>query len=201
LGSPEHFDFDDEEVLIDELGDGRSTGARVLTMNSPLLRAARRELRWFHVDLHGRVPTVSAAPRQDVIAASQIAGWLRGLEPHQRGALVVRYDGRRWPVRLARQFGGFTSLVVRRMAMQRRREATETVAQAERSAVRQLLAQVAAAHAPSDVTPGAFPTDAATELRRLRRAAQLHMRHAETAYLQARGLAPCVAPSRSPEDT
>jgi hypothetical protein len=156
----------------------------------------RRELRWFYVRMRGRVPAVGDAPAREVVAASRIAGWLSELWPMHRGAFVVRYDGRRWPVRLLRKFGGLTSVAVRFAAMGRRRGPTETLAESEQAAVAQLLADIAAAARPPDLTPrGALAMKKARKLRRLQRAAQVYVRQAERAYFEARAGAPCAVPS------
>jgi hypothetical protein len=223
LASPEGtFDFDGDEESLDEFEQGSTLRPHVLAMNDPVLRAARRELRWFHSEMHGRVPAVGEAKAHEVAAASRIAGWLSELQPRRRGAFVVRYDGRRWPARITREFGGLTSVVVRFAAMRRQRGPTETLAEAERAAVTELLADIAAASRLPDFTlPGhvgghrqphshpkplpqptpAFAMDPATKLRRLRRAAQNYVRRAEFAYLDARGDARCAvnfASLRSP---
>jgi hypothetical protein len=158
------------------------------------LSAARRELRWFHLQAHGRVPAHGEAPRSDVVAASRIARWLSELQPSHRGAFVVRYDGRRWPARLVRELGGLTSVVVRFGAMARRRGPGETLAEAEEAVVQRLLADIAALGGPPDLTPGgAIVTDATRrELQRFRRAARNYVRRAERAYLEARGDEPCA---------
>jgi hypothetical protein len=136
--------------------------------------------------------------------------------PRHRGAFVVRFDGRRWPARMTREFGGLTSVVVRFAAMQRQRGPTETLAEAEQAAVTELLADIAAARRSPDFTPpghmgghpqpfpqplpqpaGAFAMDPATKLRRLQRAAQNYVRRAEFAYLDARGQARCAAAPRA----
>jgi hypothetical protein len=201
LALPEDiFDQDDADMSLNELGPGSTASASPLVMNDPVLRAARRELRWFHSVLHGRVPTVGDVPADEVAAASRIAGWLSGLEPVHRGAFLVRYDGRRWPVRLTKQFGGLTSVVVRHAAMRRPRGPTETIAQAEHAAVRDLLALIVEAHRPPGLNrPGPSPSAHRKELGSLRRGAQNYVRRAESAYLDARGMAPCAELSRSRE--
>jgi hypothetical protein len=143
--------------------------------------------------MRGRVPAVCDAPAADVAAASQIAGWLSQLLPPHRGAFVLRYDERRWPVRLVRQFGGLTSVAVRFAASRRRRGPTETLAQAEEAAVAELLADVAVARSTGCTKRGVM--DSATKLRLLQRAAQSYVREAELAYFTARGGAPCAVPS------
>jgi len=206
LASPEHtFDFDGDDESLDGLEQGSTVRPSVLAMNDPVLRAARRELRWFHSEMHGRVPAAFEASAHEVAAASRIAGWLSDLEPRHRGAFVVRYDGRRWPARLTREFGGLTSVVVRFAAMQRQRGPTETLAEAERAAVTELLADIAAASQPLDVTRcETAAMDPAKKLRRLQRATQNYVRRAELAYLDARGHARCAvhfASLRSPPRT
>jgi hypothetical protein len=210
LASPEDtFDFDgDDDDSPGELALGSMVQPSVLPMNDPVLRAARRELRWFHSEMHGRVPAVGEAPAHEVAAASRIAGWLSELLPKHRGAFVVRYDGRRWPARMTREFGGLTSVVVRFAAMHRQRGTTETLAEAEQAAVTELLADIAAASRPPDFAPRrhlgghakppvAFAMDPAKKLRRLQRAAQNYVRRAELAYLDARGHVRCVAAPRA----
>jgi hypothetical protein len=149
--------------------------------------------------MNGRVPAVGEALAQEIAAASRIAGWLTELEPRHRGAFVVRYDGRRWPARITREFGGLTSVVVRLAAMQRPRGPTQTLAEAERAAVAELLADIAAASRPLDVTRCETAMDPAKKLRRLQRATKNYVRRAELAYLDARGHARCVVPSRARE--
>jgi hypothetical protein len=216
LALPEDtFDFDEDDESKGEF-EGSTVRPSALAMNDPVLRAARRELRWFHLEMHGRVPAVGKAPAEHVAATSRIAGWLSELQPRHRGAFVVRYDGRRWPARMTREFGGLTSVVVRFAAMRRQRGPTETLAEAEQAAMTELLADIAAAsRAPDFTLPGhvgehrkslhqptpAFATDPATKLRRLRRAAQNYVRRAEFAYLDVRGHARCAvhfASLRSP---
>jgi hypothetical protein len=188
LASPEDtFDFDGDVESLDEIEQGSTVRPGVLAMNDPVLRAARRELRWFYTEMHARVPAACEAKVLEVAAASRIAGWLTELEPRHRGAFVVRYDGRRWPARITREFSGLTSVVVRLAAMQRQRGPTETLAEAERAAVTELLADIAAAVA----------MDPAKKHRRLRRAAQNYVRRAEFAYLDARGHARCAVPPRA----
>jgi hypothetical protein len=196
LASPEdtfELDCGDEslEPIAFELGGaGRARGWQ---LPFPLLR---RELRWFYIQMHGRVPAVGEAPARELAAASRIAGWLSDLLPTHRGAFVVRYDGRRWPARLTRQFGGLTSVVVRFAAMRRKRGPTETLAEAEQAAVAELLADIVAAAHPVDFTPrGALAMDGKKKLRRLRLAAQRYVRQAECAYFDARGGAPCTIPA------
>ncbi len=156
----------------------------------------RMELRWFYVRMGGRVLVVGAAPAPMVAAASQIAGWLSELLPQHRGAFVLRYDGRRWPVRLVRRFGGLTSVVVRFAAMRRPRGPTETLAEAEQAAVAELLADIAAAAGPADSTRcRALALESARKLRLLRRAARSYVRGAEYAYWRSRAGAPCAVPS------
>jgi hypothetical protein len=192
LASPEdRFEFDGDDESLDELEQGSTDRPSVLAMNDPVLRAARREIRWFHSEMHGRVPAAGEAPADQVSAASRIAGWLSELEPSHRGAFVVRYDGRRWPARIQREFGGITSVVVRFTAMQRERGLTETITEAEQAAVTDLLADIAAASRPLDVTRReTVAMDPAKKLRRLRRAAQSYVWQAESAYLAARRRAP-----------
>jgi hypothetical protein len=196
LASPEDtFDFDGDDTSLDALEQGSTVRPSVLAMNDPVLRAARRELRWFYTEMHARVPAVGEASAQEVAAASRIAGWLTKLESGHRGAFVVRYDGRRWPARITREFSGLTSVVVRRAAVQRQRGPTETLADAERGAVTELLADIAAASRPLDIARcKTVAIDPASKLRRLRRAAQNHVRRAELAYLDARGHARCAVP-------
>jgi hypothetical protein len=220
LASPEDtFDFDGDDEWKGELDPGSTVRPRDLTMNDPILRAARRELRWFQGEMQGRVPAVGKASAEQVAAASRIAAWLSELQPRHRGAFVVRYDGRRWPARMTREFGGLTSVVVRFAAMRRQRGPTETLAEAEQAAVSELLSDVALASCPPDFTlprhvgghrkslhppTPAFAMDPATKLRRLQRAAQNYVRRAELAYLDARGNAPCAvhfASLRSPPRT
>jgi hypothetical protein len=146
LASPEDtFDFDRDEDSLDELEQGSPVRRSVLAMNDPVLRAARRELRWFHTEMKGRVPSAFEAPADEVAAGSRIAGWLSQLEPRHRGAFVLRYNGKRWPARITREFGGLTGVVVRCAAMQRQRGPTETLVEAERAAVVELLTDIAAA--------------------------------------------------------
>jgi hypothetical protein len=195
LGSPEDiFDLDGEGMLIDPAGPELASRGSAAERRVPLVYTVRRELRWFYVNMHGRVPAVGEARAHKVAAASRIAGWLSELEPKHRGAFVVCYDGRRWPVRLVRRFGWLTSVVVRIAAMGRHRGPTETVADAEQAAVTELLADIVAARRPFE---GA-PCEAATvRLDRLQRAARGSVRRAEFAYADARGVAPCAAPPRS----
>jgi hypothetical protein len=197
LSSPEDtFDGDDE--WLDEIEQGATVRPRVWAMNDPGLRAARQELRWFYTEMHARVPATFEAKVLEVAAASRIAGWLTELEPRHRGAFVVRYDGRRWPARMTREFSGLTSVVVRLAAMQRQRGPTETLAEAERAAVTELLADLAAASRPLDVTRcETVAMDPAKKLRRLQRAARNYVRRAELAYLDARGHARCAVPPRA----
>jgi hypothetical protein len=163
-------------------------------------RAGRRELRWFYTRMRGRVPAVGEAPPREVAAAARIGRWLSELAPNHRGAFVLRYDGRRWPARLLREFGGLTSILVRFSAMRRPRGPTETVAEAEEAAVAELLLDIAAAGRPVDFTPsGAVAMERRKKLRRLRRAAHNYVRRAEHAYFDERGGAPCVLPGHSRE--
>ncbi len=121
----------------------------------------------------GRVPAVVDAPARDVAAASRIAGWLSELLPRHRGAFFVRYDGRRWPVRLLRKFGALTSVVVRFAVMQREWGPTETMAEIEQAVVAELLADIAATARPVDITAaggGLAATEATRKLRSLQRA-------------------------------
>jgi hypothetical protein len=200
LASPEDtFDLDGDDELRGALEQGSTVRPNALAMNDPVLRAARRELRWFYTEMHARVPAAFEARVLEVAAASRIAGWLTELEPRHRGAFVVRYDGRRWPARITREFGGLTSVVVRLAAMQRPRGPTQTLAEAERAAVAELLADIAAASRPLDVTRCETAMDPAKKLRRLQRATKNYVRRAELAYLDARGHARCVVPSRARE--
>jgi hypothetical protein len=199
LASPEDtFDLDGDDELRGALEQGSTVRPNALAMNDPVLRAARRELRWFYTEMHARVPAAFEARVLEVAAASRIAGWLTELEPRHRGAFVVRYDGRRWPARITREFSGLTSVVVRLAAMQRQRGPTETLAEAERAAVTELLADTAAARRPRNVTRcETVAMDPAKKLRRLRRAAQNYVRRAELAYLDARGHTGCAVPPRT----
>jgi hypothetical protein len=195
LASSDAFDFDGDDTPID--GDDLDLGLTVHPSEGrlpyPLLR---RELRWFYVRMRGRVPAVGEAPARDGAAASRIAGWLSELHPGDRGAFFLRYDGRTWPVRLVRQFGGLTSVVVRFATMRRRRGPKETVAEAERAAVAELLEDIAEASRPLDLQRrGALAKDPRRKLARLRRGAHAYVRTAEEAYFEARGDAPCAVPS------
>ena len=195
MRSEDGFDFDGANELHDlvvfELG-----GARRAPSGQLPFALLRRELRWFYVQMHACVPVVGEAPEREVAAASRIAGWLSEVLPVHRGAFVLRYDGRRWPVRLTRQFGGLTGVVVRFAAMRRRRGPTETLAEAEQAGVAELLADVAATkHAVDFTRRGELAMDSATKLRRLQRAAQHYVLQAEGAYCDARGGAPCAVPS------
>ena len=196
MGSPENtFDLDgvDDSALAVENELRPATRPFASELPFALLR---RELRWFYVRMRGRVPVVGEAPAREVVAASRIAGWLSDLQPSHRGAFVLRYDGRRRPVRLLRQFGGLTSVVVRFATMRRFRGPTETLAEAEQAAVAALLAHVAAAARPAGLTRGgAVVIDRTRKLRLLRRAALRHVREAERAYFDVRGGAPCAVPS------
>jgi hypothetical protein len=187
------FEYEDESTLGRELALGQTPRPRGSQVPFALLRT---ELRWFYVRMGARVPVVGAAPAPWVVAGSQIAGWLSELLPRHRGAFVLRYDGRRWPVRLVRRFGGLTSVVVRIAAMRRQRGPTETVAEAEQAAVAELLADVSSAAHPADFTRrGALAMDSARKLRLLHRDARSYVREAEYAYCQARRGAPCAVPS------
>jgi hypothetical protein len=187
------FDGDDESLFPAAFELGGAGRPSTWQLPFPLLR---RELRWFYTEMHGRVPSVGEAPARAVAAASRIAGWLSELLPTHRGAFFLRYDGRRWPVRLTRKFGGLTSVVVRFAAMRRKRGPTETLAEAEQAAVAELLADIVAAAHPVDFTPrGALAIDSKKKLRRLRLAAQHYVRQAEYAYFDARGGAPCAVPA------
>jgi hypothetical protein len=201
LASPEDmFNFEGEDASQGALEQGSTAHPSVLAMNDPIRRAARRELGWFYTQMRGRVPVVGTAPAHVVAAASRIAGWLSELAPIHRGAFVVRYDGRRWPVRIIRQFGGVASVAVRIAAMRRERGPTETLAEAEHAVVTKLLAHIAAARGlPGFTRPGASRIDSARVLRRLHRGAQSYVWRAESAYSEARGAAPCVVPARSKE--
>ena len=156
----------------------------------------RRELRWFYLRMGGRVPAVTDAPPRVVVAASRVAGWLSEVLPMHRGAFFVRYDGRRWPVRLVRKFGALTSIVVRFAVMEREWPSTQTMAEIEQAVLAELLADIAAAAQPADLTPrGALAAKKARKLKRLQRAAKQYLREAERAYFEVRGGAPCAVPS------
>jgi hypothetical protein len=202
LARPEDaFDFDGDGAFIAgvERELGMAPPASRVELDGASARYARRELRWFYVTMGGRVPAVCEAPRDKVAAASRIAGWLSELQPNHRGAFVVHYDRRRWPVRLLRQFGGLTSVIVRFVTM-RRWGPTETLAQAEKATVAKLLATIAAAGRPSDLASrGDLSARAAKRLRGLRRAATKYVRHAEHAYIEVRGDAPCAIAATSRE--
>jgi len=190
------FDFDGNDKPRDPVASElrptpRPSGPSGWQLPFTLLR---RELRWFYVERRGRVPAVGEAPARDVAAASRIAGWLSEVGPEHRGAFVLRYDGRRWPVRLIRHFGGLTSVVVRFVAMRQSRGQNDTLAVAEQAAVAELLADIAAVRRPIDLTRPAGAKDPATHLRRLRRGAEEYVRLAERAYFNARGGAPCAVP-------
>jgi hypothetical protein len=163
-------------------------------------RAGRREVRFFYERMRGRVPAVGDAPPHEVAAAARIAHWLAELAPGHRGAFVLRYDGRRWPVRLLREFGGLTTIIVRFSAQQRTRGPNETLAQAEEATVTKLLADIAAARRlPGLTTPSGSTLRHAKKLRRLRVAAHRYVRRAEHAYFDARGGTPCVVSTDSRE--
>jgi hypothetical protein len=162
--------------------------------------AGRRELRWFYTRTRGRVPAVGDAAPAAVSAASRIAGWLAELVPTHRGAFVLRHDGRRWPVRLLREFGGLTSIVVRFMALERSRGPNETLAKAEEAVVTKLLADIGAVRRlPGLTTPSASTLRHARKLRRLRLAAYRYVQRAERAYFDVRGGVPCAVPPSSRE--
>jgi len=187
------FDSADESVSDIELGRSPTPHAAASSLPFALLR---RELRWFYRGMHGRVPAACEAPAREVAAASRIAGWLGELLPSHRGAFVLRYDGRRWPVGLLRQFGGLTSVVVRFAAMQRRRGPTETLAESEQAAVAELLADIAAVARPAGSSRCQDnQSDQAKRLRRLRHAAHKYVLRAERAYFDARSGAPCAVPA------
>jgi len=196
-GSEDDFESGEPNNLLELDRGPRPSG---LQLQQSTRRAARLELRWFYTRMRGRVPAVGEAHPDAVAAASRIAGWLSDLLPEHRGAFVVRYDRRRWPVRLIRRFAGLTSLVVRFAAMGRERGPGETIAQAEEAAVTELLADIAAAGQPLDGTqPGPRVREQAKNLRRLHRAARSDLRSAELAYFEVRGGGPCVVPPRSRE--
>lgn len=195
MASENTFDLDciDLSVAGGELDLGTTARPSASRLPFPLIR---QELRWFYIRMRGRVPVVGEAPAREIAAASRIAGWLSELLPMHRGAFVVRYDGRRWPVRLLRQFGGLTSVVVRFATVRRRCGPTETFAEAEQAAVAELLADVAAAARPADLSRrGSLARDHARKLRLLQRAAQRYVRQAERAYCDARRGAACAVPS------
>lgn len=195
MASPEDLDLDPEDTSRGQCGIVLGRVARPSGVDLRA-RAGRRELRWFYTKLRGRVPSVLAASPAELVAATRIFGWLSALDAGHRGTFVVRHDGRRWPVRLIRQFGGLTSLVVRRVAMRQSRKPTETLADAEEQAVNELLATVAEAlHRPRS----ALAMRAAEHLRRLRRRAESTARAAEAAYFDVRGHGACVLPDASPE--
>jgi len=194
----DEFQFDDESFDAVEwaLGGSKQGGAQSSTGSQLPFALLRRELRWFHTQMHGLVPFVGEAPEREVAAASRIARWLCVLRPSHRGAFVLRYDGRRWPARLTRQFGGLTSIVVRFAAIRRSRRPNETLAEAEQAAVAELLGDIAAAGRPLDLTRrGNVARDQVKKLGRLRRAALDYVRKAEHAYFRARAGAPCAVPS------
>jgi hypothetical protein len=203
LASPEDVfdDFDSgESINLLQYERGPTPCPSGLQLQLSARRAARRELWWFYTRMRGRVPAVGEAPPRTVAAASRIAGRLSDLLPEHRGAFVVRYARRLWPVRLIRRFGGLTSIVVRFAAMRRQRGPGETLAQAEEAVVTELLADIAAAGRPLDPTQReGVVIDRAKTLRRLQRAAQNYVRSAELAYFAARGGGPCIVPLRSRE--
>jgi hypothetical protein len=188
------LEFDRGEESVESAGLGLGPTSRRSRWSLPFA-LLRRELHWFYVRMGARVPVVGSAPAPMVAAASQIAGWLGEVLPQHRGAFVLRYDGRRWPVRLVRRFGGLTSVVVRIAAMRRERGPTETVAEAEQAAVAELLAGIAAAHRADVTRREALAMDSARKLRILHRAARSYVRAAEHAYCHARRGAPCAVPS------
>jgi hypothetical protein len=155
------------------------------------LRVARAELRWFYGETRAYGFDVCDAPEDVAAAVARIGKWLLALEPRDRGAFTMRYDGRRWPVRLTREFGGLTSVVVAFATMMRGQGARETLADAQDAAAKELFAAI-----------GASVTDPARKkhLRRLRRAAKGYVLRAELAYLEARGDAPSAVPSSPRED-
>ncbi len=195
MGSAENtYDFDGEADSQDGLELEARAAGRAIVSELPF-QLLRRELQWFYVRMRGRVPCALDASALHVAAASRVAGWLSELRPGHRGAFALRYDGRRWPVRLVRRFGGLTSVVVRFTATRRSRGPTETFAQAEQAAVAELLADIAAASRPADPTRrGAFDRGRAKKLRRLQLDAQKYVRCAERAYFHARRGAPCAIP-------
>ena len=162
------------------------------------LALLRLELRWFYVRMGGRVLVVGAAPAPMVAAASRIAGWLSELLPMHRGAFLVRYDGRRWPVRLLRQFGGLTSVVVRFAADAGGRAGTDGDAGGGRAGRR---GRAAGGHRRGRRSGGLHaahersPWSQARKLRLLRRAAQ-ELRARGGARLLRRARAARHAPSR-----
>ena len=199
MASPEDAfdDFDSgESINLLQYERGPTPCPSGLQLQLSARRAARRELWWFYTRMRGRVPAVGEAPPRAVAAASRIAGRLSDLQPEHRGAFVVRYARRLWPVRLIRRFGGLTSIVVRFAAMRRQRGPGETLAQAEEAVVTELLADIAAAGRPLDPTQrDRVVIDRAKTLRRLQRAAQNYVRSAELAYFGARGGGPCIVPT------
>ena len=156
-------------------------------------RLARAELRWFYGETRAPYFDVCDAPEDVIAAVTRIGGWLLTLEPRSRGALMLYHDGRRWPVRLTRQFGGLTSVAVAFASMMRGQGTRETAADALDAAAKELLAAVGT----SANSPAKYPKK---HLRRLRRAAKTHVLRAELAYLEARGDAPSAVPSRRRED-
>jgi hypothetical protein len=179
---------------------GHAPSAPGLRLAQTARRAARRELRWFYTRMHGRVPAVGDASPREVAAAARIGRWLSEVAPGHRGAFVLRYDGRRWPARVLREFGHLTTIIVRFSALQRPRGPNETLAEAEEATVTQLLADIVASRCPVDLS-GAEAHRRTIRLRRLRLAAHRYVQRAEHAYFDVRGGAPCAVPADVREGT
>ena len=95
-----------------------------LARREHLEERAEREVAWFFEVMGGRVPMEGAAgPRYARPAAEVIARTLKSLRAFHRGALALRYTPREWPESLTRQYGRWTSLVVRLECVVTRRRA------------------------------------------------------------------------------
>jgi hypothetical protein len=165
---------------------------------------AERELRWFFLDLLGRVPEPGAGPEQDRVAAQTIDRWLRSIPPFHRGALALSYEKRSWPEALSKEFGSLTSLIVRLECAHLANGQSQPGA-IEEVAILHLEQAIEACRRRRSRVQGCHRHDSVLvaherSLGRRRVRARQHVRLAVKAYMGARGQAPCVLPRASSTD-
>jgi hypothetical protein len=115
LAEPDDDDDTDERTtLLSDVYPTAAVETRALRAESERYqRRAKRELAWFFRVIGGQVPEPGVGPAYARPAAEKIDRWLRGVRPRYRDLLALAFETRAWPGKLAQEFRGLTSVVVR----------------------------------------------------------------------------------------
>jgi hypothetical protein len=156
-----------------------------------VLRAAWRaeavseaEIAWFFTAANGKVPEEGEVAPVLRDAAAVIRAWLDAIPTFHVGALALRFAPRVWSRCIRKEFGSWTSLVVRLECAKHPSEKRRSVDELEAEAVCRLERAIEQGRGRSERV-------------RLRKHAEQHVRAAIRAYAKARGTGECVVPAEA----